>query len=401
MTSLGHDDDIEIDGEVGSGPIGPIKQWQKDNLVERNDSGFQSQDFDSVKLDSGRPLQQTKFPCVSEDITECFEQLNVSESDKEKQISIDEGYDTTSISLGATSHTSSLKNSTQSSDACAIEYSSKARLQIQENALSDIFKGVPRCEAIDIYTQDEDGDTQLHMAIIQLSEPAAFLCISRAPSNEWLNIQNNMCQTTLHLAVITRQLKVVRRLMAAGASVDVRDTHGNTPLHIACREGHQEIVQCLLKPVFYQETLENKYEIPYQRIPQDLEFKNYDGHTCLHLAAQNLHIDVMTLLLKKGAKVNTQDGKSGRTILHYAAETGNRILLDFILKQRKVNINCVTYGGLTPVALAAGRGYGDVVAILKDQGADCSSLYYMDDDSDDESEMYDDFCINGEPVSLR
>ena len=32
------------------------------------------------------------------------------------------------------------------------------------------------------------------------------------------------------------------------------------------------------------------------------------GHTCLHLAAQNLHIDVMALLLNKGAKVNTQVG---------------------------------------------------------------------------------------------
>ena len=115
------------------------------------------------------------------------------------------------------------------------------------------------------------------MAIIQLSEPAALLCIKRAPVNEWLNFQNTMCQSPLHLAVITRQLTVVRRLMAAGASVKTRDLHGNTPLHIACREGHKEIVSYLLKPIYYEETLENMYDIPYQRIPQDLEYKNYDG----------------------------------------------------------------------------------------------------------------------------
>ena len=84
-----------------------------------------------------------------------------------------------------------------------------------------------------------------------------------------------------------------------------------------------------------------------------------------------------------------QDGKSGRTVLHYAAETGNDALLEFILRQRKVNINSVTYGGLTPIALAAGRGYTNIVTTLKDAGADYSSLYQMDDDdSDDVSLIY-------------
>lgn len=115
------------------------------------------------------------------------------------------------------------------------------------------------------------------MAIIQLAEAIALQLINLAPNHEWLNLVNTLLQTPLHLAVITRQEKIVRRLMAAGASVDVRDLHGNTPLHIATREGYQEIVNHLLKPVCYEETLENKYEIPYQRVPQDLEAKNYEG----------------------------------------------------------------------------------------------------------------------------
>ncbi|XP_071079107.1 NF-kappa-B inhibitor alpha-like [Haliotis cracherodii] len=251
-------------------------------------------------------------------------------------------------------------------------------------------------EAIEAYMQDDDGDTQLHMAIIQLAESIALQLINLAPNHEWLNLVNTLLQTPLHLAVITRQEKIVRRLMAAGASVDVRDLHGNTPLHIATREGYQEIVNHLLKPVCYEETLENKYEIPYQRVPQDLEAKNYEGHTCLHLAALGTHTRVMESLIKKAAKVNAQDGKSGRTVLHYAAETGNRILLEFLLGCKRLNLDSCTYGGLTPIVLAAGRKFGDVVGILQSHGADCSSL--QDDTEDEDEDMIDDFCIAGEPL---
>ncbi|XP_046550932.1 NF-kappa-B inhibitor alpha-like [Haliotis rubra] len=254
-------------------------------------------------------------------------------------------------------------------------------------------------EAREAYMQDDDGDTQLHMAIIQLAESIALQLINLAPNHEWLNFVNTLLQTPLHLAVITRQEKIVRRLMAAGASVDVRDLHGNTPLHIAAREGYHEIVNHLLKPVCYEETQDNKYEIPYQRVPQDLEAKNYDGHTCLHLSALGTHTKVMESLIKKAAKVNAQDGKSGRTVLHYAAETGNRILLEFLLGCKRLNLDSCTYGGLTPIVLAAGRKFGDVVGILQAHGADCTSL--QEDTEDEDEDMIDDFCIAGEPLSLR
>lgn len=111
---------------------------------------------------------------------------------------------------------------------------------------------------------------------------------------DWLNQTNNLLQTPLHIAVITRQLPVVRRLMCAGASVDVRDQMGNTPLHNACRLGYEDVVRTLLKPVEYQETLQNKYNIPYQRLPQDLESRNYEGmyHFCLFLKLEKTNLKI-------------------------------------------------------------------------------------------------------------
>ena len=115
------------------------------------------------------------------------------------------------------------------------------------------------------------------MSIIHLLPDVSWKIISLAPTYDCINIANNLHQTPLHLAVATRQLLVARRLVVAGAALDAPDHCGNTPLHIACREGLEDMVQFLLTPVQYNETMANRFEIPLQRIPQDLSIRNYDG----------------------------------------------------------------------------------------------------------------------------
>ena len=268
-----------------------------------------------------------------------------------------------------------------------------ARLSTDMSSRSSVLSSDQRSQnsgdtwsrVLDAYAQDNDGDTFLHLSVINGDITRTEIYISLAPSPDWLNIVNDQRQTALHLAVIVKLEAVARRLMTSGASVDVRDSNGNTPLHVACREGDSNLVKCLLTPVSYLETLVNKYDIPYQRIPQDLDRRNYDGLSCLHLAALNNHVGVMELLLKKGAKVNARDRRSGRSVLHHAVESGNLEMVEFLLKQRKIDINCVTYGGSTPVVLAAGRGYTHIVEYLIANGADCSYLRMRDDTSEEES----------------
>lgn len=245
------------------------------------------------------------------------------------------------------------------------------------------------------YQQDVDGDTRLHMAIIQFLTDMALYFISLTPTPTLLNLKNNYLQTPLHLAVVTKQDIITRKLMTSGAQVDCRDHRGNTPLHIAAREGYGYFAKILLEPIHYEETMNNTYELPYQQIPQNLEARNYEGQMCVHLAAEGGHIDTLNVLLSKGADVNARDGKSGRTILHYAAESGCMRLLEYLVKQRhsKLDINSVTYGGLTPLMLAEGRGNEQVMRYLKSSGALSES-----EDSTSEEEMNEepyDFKING------
>lgn len=108
------------------------------------------------------------------------------------------------------------------------------------------------------------------------------------------------------------------------------------------------------------------------------------GYTCAHLALQGGHLNILQHLLAKGANVNEPDGKSGRTLLHMAADLGYIEALDLLLRQQNVNLNARTYGGLTAISLAHGRRLNDVVEWLYRSGADCAQLSEDSGDSTDE-----------------
>ncbi|CAL1545788.1 unnamed protein product [Lymnaea stagnalis] len=241
-------------------------------------------------------------------------------------------------------------------------------------------------QVVEIFRGDEDGDNHLHLSIIHGLPEVTMQIIGLAPDLDWLNHTNSLLQTPLHIAVITRQTRVVRRLMSAGASVDVRDQMGNTPLHNACRLGYDDVVHTLITPVKTEETRQNKYDISTQIFLLDLESKNYEGLTCLHLAAIGGHLSVMRLLLLHGANINTAEGKSGRTVLHLAAEWGNMVILKFLVSRRETDIDARTYAGLTPILLAFGRNHGDIVEELLNHGASCETLSLSDDSDADISD---------------
>ena len=221
-----------------------------------------------------------------------------------------------------------------------------------------------------IFQEDEDGDTILHIAVMRKDVKMCEWLAGLACGSCLLNLTNYVAQTPLHLAVIVRDVHIVRLLLAAGASSDVRDSNGNTPLHAACRDGHHEIVETLLS----SDTFSRKVNAP------ELETRNYDGQTCLHLAARSSYIYIIHHLLHNGADINSRDRKSGRSILHYAAETGNRTLVEYLLQQQRLDVNCVTYGGSSALFLAHGRGFVEIVDMLKNHGAFWEDVEDMDSD---------------------
>ncbi|XP_067877818.1 NF-kappa-B inhibitor epsilon [Heterodontus francisci] len=213
----------------------------------------------------------------------------------------------------------------------------------------------------------EEGDTFLHLCIIHEADALALALIGQS-NPEYLNWQNDLFQTPLHLAMYTRQTNIVRQLVLKGADTELQDHNGNTPLHLACQYSLQECVQALTKPVTTKECALFGRDASNALGPQNLERHNWQGLTCLHLAVIYRNDAMVEYVLSSGAKINTQEATSGRTALHLAVELGEIGLVSQLLRNGG-DVDAPMYNGCTPLHLAVGRLDAGIAAALYKAGA--------------------------------
>jgi len=248
-------------------------------------------------------------------------------------------------------------------------------------------------ELKELFTQDEDGDTQFHIAIIQGVTVVTSYFLKLSPPVHLLNIQNLLEQTALHLAVITGQASIVRHLVICQAPLETRDHMGNTALHLACRHGNIDAVQALCSPVTHTEltdTLGPLHSTPSFTPTNLSHLRDYKGDTCIHIAGAQGHTHILAYLLQPilMTNVNVKDGCSGRTVLHHAVEWGSTDLVTFLLHRCRADVNARTFSGITPLMLAHGRKRTLVESLLLQAGADPNQIG-LDDEDDSEEEVED------------
>lgn len=242
------------------------------------------------------------------------------------------------------------------------------------------------------FHQNDDGDTYLHLAVIDEAAGVAENLV-RVAARPWLDIQNDIGQTPLHLAVLTEQPKIVRRLIVAGAKPGIRDVEGNTALHLACLHRRNDCASALLTALTVTELQQSSPAAQAViKIPQDLEQWNYNGKRCVHIAAETSNVEMLRYLISAGADINSREGKAGLTPLHIAIETGNEPLVNFLLEEcPKLRLEQVTYAGLTPYQLAALQHNQKLQNRLRSRGAEPltppESDYEEDDESSEEDEQ--------------
>ncbi|XP_012379037.2 NF-kappa-B inhibitor epsilon [Dasypus novemcinctus] len=240
----------------------------------------------------------------------------------------------------------------------------------------------------------EDGDTLIHLAVIHEAPEVLLCCLALLPQ-EVLDIQNNLYQTALHLAVHLDQPGAVQALVLQGASRMLQDRHGDTALHVACQRQHLACARCLL---------EGQPE-PSRRPSHslDLQLQNWQGLACLHIATLQRNRPLMELLLQNGADIDAQEGTSGKTALHLAVETQERALVQFLL-QAGARVDARMLNGCTPLHLAAGRGLRGISTTLCEAGADSLLRNVEDETPQDLAEdpfpllPFDDLKISGKPL---
>ncbi|XP_053316100.1 NF-kappa-B inhibitor epsilon [Spea bombifrons] len=236
----------------------------------------------------------------------------------------------------------------------------------------------------------EEGDTILHLAVIHSMQELALYFIAVAPKDV-LDIQNDLYQTPLHLAVYLDQVKVVESLVEKGVNLELQDRKGNTALHVACENQHLDSARILLQG---------------PRGPQNLHLQNWNGLACLHIATMKRDLSLTSLLLEHGADINDQEGTSGKTPLHLAVEMLDSALLAQLLQHRP-QVDALMYNGCTPLHLAVGRKDAGLARLLCQAGADTLQRNREGDTPQDLAEgnnqllallPFDDLKISGKPV---
>lgn len=155
--------------------------------------------------------------------------------------------------------------------------------------------------------------------------------------------------TDLMIAATAGEFDKVRKLIAGGAAVNVRNRFGSTALMGACAGGFEDIVKLLL---------DNR---------ADVNIRSKDGTTALMAAARNGHLSIVKALLEKGATFQEPD-EEGQTPLLYAVKGGRGEIVE-LLVGKGANVNVADRAGQTPLGLASARKDESAVKLLTRLGA--------------------------------
>uniref|UniRef100_A0A8C4MXL8 NFKB inhibitor beta n=1 Tax=Equus asinus TaxID=9793 RepID=A0A8C4MXL8_EQUAS len=243
----------------------------------------------------------------------------------------------------------------------------------------------------------EDGDTALHLAVIHQHEPFLDFLLGFAAGTEYLDLQNDLGQTALHLAAILEEASTVEKLYAAGAGLRVAERGGHTALHLACRVGAHACARVLLQPrprrprgapstylaqdpdhtpntdhtpvaLYPDPDLEKEEDESEEDWKLQLEAENYEGHTPLHVAVIHKDAEMVQLLREAGADLNKPEPTCGRSPLHLAVEAQAADVLELLLRAG-ADPTARMYGGRTPLGSATLRPNPILARLLRAHGA--------------------------------
>lgn len=145
--------------------------------------------------------------------------------------------------------------------------------------------------------------------------------------------------------------KKVAMHIRGGVEPNKPDDRGYYPLHMACQEGHLNVVKVLVKG------------------GADLKVKDDNGHgePALLSAVGEGHLGVVRYLIKNGCDVNDRRYYGGDTPLHIACAWG-RFKEVVLLVTGGADINALDDNRHSPIYYAVTKGYIKIVEYLSSHG---------------------------------
>lgn len=191
-------------------------------------------------------------------------------------------------------------------------------------------------------------------------------------------------ETALFLAAQFNDTLTMQVLLEYGADPHLKNSQGYSPLLVALLGNNRAAARLLLPYVDkidlvdslggYTElmiAIRNDYEKIAQTLIQkgaDVNARNKEQWTPIHLAAYNGNAEMMDLLLANGAKLDLVNDIQ-QSPLHLAIQNGNMKTVEKLL-DLGVAIDRPDKNGYTPLMYAAAQGKIKLVKLLLDRGSD-------------------------------
>jgi hypothetical protein len=228
------------------------------------------------------------------------------------------------------------------------------------------------------------GRTHWHAAIaLVLALVVLPAAAQRAPSPDEVR-----AYTGLFAAAARGDAAAIPALAAGGASVQARDGHGRTPLHVAAFFARTDTMRALVRVGADPNALEgDRYDVvTIAAVANDLATldaglalgcsarnvtSRYDG-TALIAAAHLGHAEVVRRLVAAGAPLDHVNNLGWTALIEsiVLGDGGPAHLATLeILVAAGANVNLADRNGSSPLALAKGRGYRSMVEALVRAGA--------------------------------
>ncbi|XP_063231947.1 uncharacterized protein LOC134536217 [Bacillus rossius redtenbacheri] len=197
-------------------------------------------------------------------------------------------------------------------------------------------------------------------------ELLTFLLYSDKYTN--VTLDSDKC-CLLHVAAQYGRKGVLELLLSKGANIMSKDKNERTALHFASKNGHLNIVQCLLDYMKKKEFIRDSYKFRNLLI-DGLNAQEKEGKTPLFIAAEFNHLEVIQYLAEKGADVNICS-RDGYSPLYVALLKGNMEIVHFL--KDKALVDTGTSNGWTLMHTAATNGHLNVIEHLKTIDADVNA----------------------------
>lgn len=185
--------------------------------------------------------------------------------------------------------------------------------------------------------------------------------------------ESKIARTLLMYAAQTGEEGVVRILVKAGADLELRNEEGKTALHLAAEQGQLNSATILLEESVSRRATSEAGAQQYADVLTRL--KDDAGRTALHLAAAASHVEVVRyfVAVDNGGSAVVADN-SGSVSLHLATKTAIAEALLEAAPDRRETIARHNGGGFGVLHLCAREGNFLLLDFFLEQGADANAL---------------------------